>query len=191
MMLDDRSERFLRLLEPQQDTLWRFVRSMVRTHHEAEDVVSETVLQALEGFHRLRDEQAFVSFLFTIASRIVKRQRWRKRLFGEYDETSVEQRHHADPLPDVQADIDLLRTALQKLPVKTREAIVMFELTGFSLEEIRTVQGGSLSGVKSRLVRGRQQLARLLDADPRREELPITDAAERQSLPLVHHQTVL
>ncbi|RPI68754.1 MAG: RNA polymerase sigma factor [Ignavibacteriae bacterium] len=191
MMLDDRSERFLRLLEPQQATLWRFVRSMVRTHHEAEDVVSETILQALEGFHRLRDEQAFVSFLFTIASRIVKRQRWRRRLFGEYDEPSIEQRHHADPLPDVQADIDLLRTALQKLPVKTREAIVMFELTGFSLEEIRTVQGGSLSGVKSRLVRGRQQLARLLDADPRREELPTTDATERQSLPLVHHQTVL
>ncbi len=183
MMLDDRSERFLRLLEAQQDTLWRFVRSMVRSHHEAEDVVQETIVQALEGFHRLRDEQAFVSFLFTIASRIVKRQRWRRRLFGEYDEVAAEQHHHSDPLPDVQADLVLLRAALQKLPVKTREAIVMFEINGFSLEEIREVQGGSLSGVKSRLVRGRQQLARLLDVEPEREASPV--------IPLVHHQTVL
>ena len=164
-MIDDQSEKFLVLYEPHRDSLWRFTRSLVRTHHEAEDVVSETVLQALEGFHRLRDEQAFVSFLFTIASRIVKRQRWRQRLFGEYNSQEIENRQHADPLPDVQADVDILRQAMQRLPAKTHEAILLFEINGFSLEEIKKIQGGSLSGVKSRLARGRQQLTRLLDAE--------------------------
>ena len=190
-MIDDRSERFLRLYEPHRDSLWRFVRSMVRSPHEAEDVVSETVLQALEGLHRLRDDQAFVSYLFTISSRIVKRTRWRRRLFGDYDDEAVANRQHSDPLPDTQADVEILRQALQQLPVKTREALIMFEINGFSLEEIREVQGGSLSGVKSRLVRGRKSLARLLDAEPLSEDAPQRTAERRNTTPLVQQQTVL
>jgi len=191
-MLDDRSERFLRLYEPHRDALWRFARSLVRTDHEAEDVVSETVLQALEGLHRLRDEQAFVSFLFTIASRFVKRQRWRRRIFGEYDEDEATNRPHSGAQPDVQADVELLRQALQRLPAKAREAIVMFEINGFSLEEIRQVQGGSLSGVKSRLVRGRQQLTRLLDAEPPAESDPERGTATNKAAhSIIQQQTVL
>lgn len=164
---------------------------MVRTSHEAEDVVSETVLQALEGLHRLRDDQAVVSYLFTISSRIVKRARWRRRLFGDYDDEAVANRQHSDPLPDTQADVEILRQALQQLPVKTREALIMFEINGFSLEEIREVQGGSLSGVKSRLVRGRTSLARLLDAEPLSEDAPQRTAERRNTTPLVQQQTVL
>jgi RNA polymerase sigma-70 factor (ECF subfamily) len=190
-MSTDRSERFLLLYEPHQDSLWRFVRSMVQSQHDAEDVVSETVLQALEGLHRLRDDQAFVSYLFTISSRIVKRTRWRRRLFGNYDEESVAEREHTDALPDVHADIEILRQAMQRLPVKTREAIVMFEISGFSLEEIRVIQGGSLSGVKSRLVRGRKTLARLLDVEPLEEGAPQRSAERRSTTSLVKQQTVL
>jgi RNA polymerase sigma-70 factor, ECF subfamily len=188
-MLDDRSERFLRLYEPHRDALWRFARSLVRSDHEAEDVVSETVLQALEGIHRLRDEQAFVSFLFTIASRYVKRHRWRQRIFGSYDADEVERREHPSPQPDIQADIQVLRQALQQLPARTREAIVMFEINGFSLEEIKKVQGGSLSGVKSRLARGRQQLARLLEVDTK--STPERSSTSASTKPIIQQQTVL
>jgi len=53
----------------------------------------------------------------------------------------------------------------RKLPDKQREAIVLFELSGFSIEEIRELQGGTISGVKMRLKRGRNQL-RLWLEDP-------------------------
>jgi RNA polymerase sigma-70 factor (ECF subfamily) len=52
---------------------------------------------------------------------------------------------------------------LAKLPSRQREALVLFELSGFSLDEIRQLQGGTLSGVKSRMKRGREQLRRWLD----------------------------
>jgi DNA-directed RNA polymerase specialized sigma24 family protein len=39
---------------------------------------------------------------------------------------------------------------------------VLFELSGFSIEEIREIQGGSISGVKTRLVRGREALRSML-----------------------------
>jgi len=165
MLNDDLQQRFMALFEPQRDALWRFIRSMVRSTHEAEDIMSETVLQAYQSFQKLRDEQAFVSFLFTIASRLNKRQRWRRSFFGEFDEEAAMARPHSDPLPDVQFDVILLRQALQTLSFKQRESVVLFDVLGLSLEEVREVQGGTLSGVKSRLLRGRQTLARMLDAD--------------------------
>lgn len=170
--MEDRSDRFLRLYIPHQDSLWRFVRSLVGTQHDAEDVVSETITIALERLDSVRDEQAFLSFLFTVASRIVKRQRWRKRFTGEYNEGDVMQRPSADTLPDVQADIQHLRDAIRKLPESTRQTVVLFEISGLSLEEIRQIQGGSLSGVKSRLVRGRHMLAKLLQVEEQSSSLP-------------------
>ncbi len=165
MLNDDLQQRFMALFEPQRDALWRFIRSMVRSSHEAEDIMRETVLQAYQSFQKLRDEQAFVSFLFTIASRLNKRQRWRRSFFGEFDEDAAMAQPHSDPLPDVQLDVLFLRKALQSLPIKQRESVVLFDVLGLSLEEVREVQGGTLSGVKSRLLRGRQTLAIKLGAD--------------------------
>ena len=53
--------------------------------------------------------------------------------------------------------LDLIWRALAPLE---REAIVLFELEGFSLEEIVALQKSSLSAVKSRLVRARGRLRR-------------------------------
>jgi RNA polymerase sigma-70 factor (ECF subfamily) len=56
----------------------------------------------------------------------------------------------------------VLYSALNKLKEKYREAIVLFEISGFTLDEIRDVQGGTLSGVKSRLKRGREMLEKIM-----------------------------
>src|SRR5262249_32926208 len=50
--------------------------------------------------------------------------------------------------------------ALATLAPATREAVVLFEIEGFAIEEIAVMQGDSVSAVKSRLVRGRRQLRR-------------------------------
>lgn len=180
MTIEDRQLTFLALLEPHRNALWRFVRSMSRSTTEAEDLFGETVLQAWEGFHRLRDEQAFVSFVFTIASRLQKRQRWRSALFGTYDEEAAHETPHPDPLPDAQADVEYLRCCLLKLPAAVREAVVLFDVLGLSLEEVRTIQGGTLSGVKSRLKRGRERLASMLEADI--EHVPSNVSAPRLTI---------
>jgi RNA polymerase sigma-70 factor (ECF subfamily) len=75
-----------------------------------------------------------------------------------YDEQAAELLPDPGALPDTNHDVKLLNELLSKLPDKQREAIVLFELSGFSIEEIRDLQGGSLSGVKMRLSRGRDQL---------------------------------
>ena len=134
---------------------------------EANDLVGDTILAAFERFDHIRGEEAFLSYLFTIALRIHKRRRWRRKLFGAYDEERAAGIRDEGSSPESSADVVLLHRALARLPERQREAVVLFELTGLSLEEVREIQGGSLSGVKSRVARGRKELARLLGAADR------------------------
>jgi predicted RNA polymerase sigma factor len=46
------------------------------------------------------------------------------------------------------------------LKPEQREAIVLFEVEGFRIEEIAAIQKASIPAVKSRLVRGRDNLRR-------------------------------
>ena len=97
-------------------------------------------------------------------------QRKRESFYGEYDETAA--RHIADTgiAPDDAMDIQLLYDALARLPQNQRESVILFEISGLSLEEIKKIQGGSLSGVKSRIARGRRKLATLLDVQETKTE---------------------
>jgi RNA polymerase sigma-70 factor (ECF subfamily) len=158
----EKQRQFMELLLPLRDPLVRFARSMARNSEDAEDLVADTMLAAYEGFERVNNRDAFLGYLFTIASRIYRGRVWRRRIFGAYDDHHAESLPHRGTPPDTSADVAFLREALRHLPERQRETVVLFEISGLSLEEIRVVQGGSLSGVKSRLTRGRERLADLL-----------------------------
>jgi RNA polymerase sigma-70 factor (ECF subfamily) len=161
----DRQERFLGLLDPVHDSLCRFVRGMTRDREEARDLTAETILVAFENFGSLRDGRAFLSYLFTIARRICRHRTHRARLFGRYDEGFAAKLVAQGSPPDAAADVPALYAALDRLPAGQREAVVLFELSGLSLEEVREIQGGTLSGVKARVARGRRKLAELLGVE--------------------------
>lgn len=158
----ERQQQFMALVEPVYNKLERFCRAITRNSDEAKDILSETLLQAYQGFNSVRHNTAFLSFLFTIASRIHKK-RTRRAIFQR-------ERNHAlhygvatqGQAPDIAADIALLYDAIRRLPEKQREAIIMFELQDLPLEEIQRVQGGTLSAVKVRLLRARKKLATML-----------------------------
>jgi RNA polymerase sigma-70 factor (ECF subfamily) len=161
---DQRQKRFVELLTPYHAQLSRFVHALMQDDESARDLLAETILRAYENFDSLRSEDAFASFIFTIARRqyyrTLRRAKWR----GVFDRAVAEQiPDHSLNAPDASADHSLLDEALNKLPHKQREAVILFEISGLSLEEIREIQGGSLSGVKSRVVRGREHLSRLLN----------------------------
>ena len=54
--------------------LYRYALCLMRDPHEAEDAVSAAVLSAYEHIHKLRKEEAFKSWIFTILSNICKKR---------------------------------------------------------------------------------------------------------------------
>lgn len=152
---------FMTLYAPLQPKLERFVLAMTRSPETAKDIVSETVLIAYERFDSIRSHEAFLSFLFTVATRAYRKQlRRAKRL--DVGTEDLELLLDPGTPPDVAADISTVYEALDRLPAKTREAIILFEILGLSMKEIREIQGGTLVGVKVRISRGRKKLAEIL-----------------------------
>lgn len=158
-------ERFLSLLEPRLEDLSRFCLAMTRDPEAGKDLMSDVILAAWERFDELRDDKAFLSFLFTIARRTYHRRRRREKLFGSYDEKAANNVADNSSPVWIGADVRALYKALGELPAAQREAVVLFEITGLSLKEVAEVQNASLSAVKSRITRGRERLAVLLGAE--------------------------
>ncbi|MDQ1265164.1 MAG: hypothetical protein QG635_314, partial [Bacteroidota bacterium] len=163
MIINAKQEEFLRLFEPHRKQLSNFARALTRSRTDAQDLVGDTILQAYESFEKIRKKESFKSYLFSIAIRTHKRKLWRKRFFGDYNEEAAEEISSYDTSPEKLTDVRILYETMERLPDKQRQAIALFEISGFSLEEIKEVQGGTLSGVKARLRRGREKLSRLIN----------------------------
>jgi len=150
------------LLEPCLAKLSRYCHAMTKDVEDGRDLLSDAILLAYENFEKLRASEAFTSYIFTTARRIYYRRSKRKKWWGALDSRSEEIADERNQSPEIRLDLEALDKALAKLPGKQRESVILFEISGLSLAEIQEIQGGSLSGVKSRIVRGREKLAELL-----------------------------
>lgn len=155
-------DTFMELLEPVYNRLERFVLAMTRNRDVAKDIIHETVAIAWQQFGSLRHKKAFLSYLFTIATRTHAQYIRQQQRAVPADDNFWEYMSSPDASPEAVADYRALYDAIDQLPEQQREAIMLFELLGFSLKEVQQVQGGTLISVKVRLSRARKKLAQLL-----------------------------
>lgn len=152
----------MRYYGPLQPRLARYARALSRDDEEARDLVAEATLQAYENFDDLRDREAFLSWIFTITSRLFRKKGIRGKYHTDWDQRKGDRIEAETSPPDRSADVRLLYEALARLPDEQREAVTLFEIADLPLKEIARIQGISLSGAKSRVTRGRAALAELL-----------------------------
>ena len=68
--MKDKQDLFLELYEPQRERLWRYCLSISFNYEDAKELLAETTYQSYINFDKVRNENAFLSYMFTIASRI-------------------------------------------------------------------------------------------------------------------------
>ncbi len=161
MQNTNKQSYFLKLYQPHHQKLLRYCESILKDPIDAEDLVSETVLIAYQDLHKLKKVEAFNYYLFGIARNLIRRKYRRKKFWAAFDKEKAEQ-IPATQNPEQDTDIRLLYDALDKLPETQKEALILFELAGYSIKEVAAIQNSGLSAVKARLVRGRKQLSSLL-----------------------------
>ncbi len=167
----DKQAQFTALLEPLHAPLLRFCRAMTRDKDTARDLAAEAILAAYRAFDSIREPKAVLSYLFTTATRLAAKERERSKRTTGYDSESYEKVSDA-PSAEVLTDIRILQEAMQQLSDEQREAIVLFEIAGFSIEEIASIQNAGISAVKMRLSRARSALKELLDVKPVERSIP-------------------
>ena len=152
------------------DALYSFALKLARARDDAEDLVSDTLLRALERWEQYHLGTNIRAWLFTILYHVFvsRKRRSDAREVQQPEDTEgwamFEAVGEADPegrFYDSFLDDEVTR-AIRSLPVEYRSAVVLSDLQGLRYAEIADVLGVPEGTVKSRLFRGRRLLQRKL-----------------------------
>ena len=157
---------------PHLDAAYNFARWLTRNEHDAQDVAQEAFLRAFKFFDSFRGSNGR-SWLLSIV-RNASHDWLQKNRKGESSEVFDEQLHgaeqseHQAALP-ADMDQEIVRQAIEDLPVEYREVTILREMEGMSYKEIAEVSGVAMGTVMSRLARARKQLHTRLAERMRKE----------------------
>jgi RNA polymerase sigma-70 factor (ECF subfamily) len=132
---------------------------------EIEDVVSEVFIKAYRNLHRYRPEHPFSTWLYRLASNHaidhVRRAR-KERGRSEMPEQLTDPTPVASEGMEVDERAVLVRESMTELKERYREVLFLVYVEGHSIEETARLLGLPTGTVKTRLMRGRNALGKLL-----------------------------
>jgi len=151
-------------------SLERFVRRHVADPHAAQDVVAEVLLRIHQHLRNVDDHERVTAWVFRIARNAITdhyRRTGRRRVDGDDGVDALAGGDSADGWLDDQAAVltDLascIRPLVDALPGDYRRALVLTDLEGRTQAEAARLEGVSVSGMKSRVQRGRRLFAALV-----------------------------
>ena len=169
---DGDTEAFYALVEPCERGVFTAAMSILNNVADAEEVAQEAVLKAFNALPRFRRESKFSTWLIqiTINEARLKLRKDRRHIYESIDEP--ESGDEGDYFPKDFADWreipseelqrkqlrDALRRALDALPQKYREVLILRDIQHLSIQETAQVLGITEGSVKTRLLRARFQM---------------------------------
>jgi RNA polymerase sigma-70 factor, ECF subfamily len=168
LAVDDADLQFELKVLPHLDAAYNLSRWLTRNNHDAEDVVQEACLRAIRFFATHRGENSRGWLLAIVRNTCCT---WlQKNRPNELNRTLpldlTPEPHSAELDPPAlairEADQEIVRQAVEELPIEYREVIVLRELEGMSYKEVAEIAGVPLGTVMSRLSRARKRLEQSL-----------------------------
>jgi RNA polymerase sigma-70 factor (ECF subfamily) len=153
---------FARLVEEHQHRLFTLAVRELGSAADAEDAVQEAFIRAWKALPRFRAEASFSTWLYRICLNAIHDQRARSaRGGGVALEDVAEPAHPRDAILEAELSAEL-QQALSELEESYRTAVVLYDVLGRTYAEIAEMLGVPEGTVKSRIFRGRTELARRL-----------------------------
>ncbi len=158
---------FLELYDRHREPIFRFAYRLLGSIDIAEDVTHDCFLSLIrrpEGYRA--DRAALRTYLFAIARNLAL-----KHFRDTGRETGLDEMTEEPQVSSRQAPLRKLldeelaaqvRDAVFSLPALQREALVLFEYEGLSLNEIAGIVDADVGAIKARLYRARESLKRTL-----------------------------
>ena len=136
--------------------LYRFALYTMKHPHDAEDAVSETVIAAYENIHKLKKEESFRSWIFTILSNICKKK-WRNAAREETRSDEEMLFSAASEEPDIGVALDV-RKAFFLLEDEEQTIVGLSVFGGYTSQEIGDALKLNPNTVRSKRSRALQKM---------------------------------
>ena len=158
-------EELVRRTYPDTYTLaWR----LTGNEEDARDVAQEAYLRAWRGIGKFRGDAQFSTWLYRItanaASTYLRKQRRRRTVTLDLIDDPIETAGEYQPAAMAEANdlLDRLTIAIDELPTKLRQVVVLRDVYGMAHEQIATELGITETAAKVRLHRARRKLRDVL-----------------------------
>ena len=163
----DKLQRFEQAIMPHLDAAYNLARWLTRNDTDAEDVVQEAYLRAFKffgGFHGADGRSWLLTIVRNTCYTWMQHNRSAELSVPLDDELHEIESKDLNPeaLLLQSAETQMLRQALEELPLEFREVIVLRELEELSYKQIADVVEIPLGTVMSRLARARKRLQQIL-----------------------------
>ncbi len=155
------------------DPLTNYVFRFLGDWDDCSDVVQETFVRVYQNRTSYRPIARFSTWIYTIATNVAKSRLRKKGFLQVFSFMSKRDDDNATfEIPDESSRADLrlessmeeqrIQKALDALPAKYRQVVVLRDIQELSYDEIAAITGLTLGTVKSRINRGRQKLQEML-----------------------------
>jgi RNA polymerase sigma-70 factor (ECF subfamily) len=157
----DRRGAYALAVASTQDSLYRFLVGLLRNEDDAREIFQDTYVRVYQGLDGFRGEASITTWVLRIGRNLAWNRHRRTKTRQTY-ETSLEASNADKAAPDVPYHGDLQR-ALARLPESQHEAVFLFYMEGFSVDEVAGITGRPANTVKSDLLRARTHLRAQLE----------------------------
>lgn len=167
MAVTGHGESFSELVRRHMNPVRRRVESLVHSPTHADDIVQEVFIKAWRSLPKFRADSTLRTWLMSIANNEAlmfhrREQRRRKRETpGESDTVACRSESADRALIRVEVN-RAIHSAILSFPTRYREVVILRDVEELSLEETAKQLKATLSGVKTRLFRGRRKVAAVL-----------------------------
>jgi len=144
--------------------LHRFIIKNIGHQSDAEDLTQQAFTEAVRSFESFRGQSELSTWLYGIAMNLVRNylSRAPHRRFDFTDDSELEYSASEQPSPEEQAEqteqLGALAIALEELPPRMREVLLMVAVDELSYEEAAVLLTVPVGTVRSRLSRARAAL---------------------------------
>ncbi|QXD32229.1 sigma-70 family RNA polymerase sigma factor [Candidatus Pelagisphaera phototrophica] len=164
-------DAFDSLIFKYRERVYSVIYNLTSNREDASDLTQETFIKAFQSINRFKGKSSFFTWLYRIAlnTSLTHLRKNKLRRFFSF-EKMVEEDHTEGFIENLKTESDSdkaalmtelqerLNDAFQKLSVKHRTVITLFEIDGLSHKEIADIVGTSIGTVRSRLHYAKQFL---------------------------------
>lgn len=167
-------EAFRQLYEKYVKKIYNLVYRLLKDKQDVDEVTQEVFFQAYKNLPRFQGKSQFYTWLYRVATNTAlqfRRKKNRRRGDSSYENLEenapqvLKPSESGDPSGEVERRErrDRIRAAIRSLPHNQRVVMVLGPIQGLSYEEISGVLGVSVTVIKGRLHRARENLRERYD----------------------------
>ena len=143
-------EQFTKLVLENEEMMCKIAMSMLRNEKDCEDAIQSAIMTAFEKLSTLKNEEYFKTWLMRILINTCNKQLRRNKRTAELTEIQAASTFSAEEVE--------VRAAVEALPMKIRQVIILYYSNQFTTKEISEILKIPKGTVLSRLDKGRKLL---------------------------------